>query len=198
MISCVLFSSRNVFIIRSFNLSNFCYFVFWGHSIWLSWSWNLILIKISSNNENVLTEIRSSHQRCSIEKVSVKNLYVIYDSFGFCISFTFRSNTNRKFPRNCRTLIYTIKLIFPSQTTQYFQKFLDLQTRTLTFVACTLKLKVRVKWAHANGWCHIPFLKSEDRRIYKAILFIKKTSDSKTQTWKLWVCRLRVCELRAQ
>ena len=47
----VLFSSRNVFIIRWFNLPNFCYDVFGGHPIQLSWSWNLILTKFSSNND---------------------------------------------------------------------------------------------------------------------------------------------------
>ena len=30
-------------------------------------------------------------------------------------------------------------------------------------------LKMRVKWAHSNGCCKIPFHESEERRIFKAI-----------------------------
>ena len=42
---------------------------------------------------------------------SLSKIFMYYINLLFYISFTFRSNTSRKFPRNCRALTDTVKLV---------------------------------------------------------------------------------------
>ena len=66
-------------------------------------------------------------------------------------------------------------------------------------------LKVRVEWAHTNGWCGFPFPKSGKRRILKAIFdalvcfcweFLKYCSLKKQVflKWKPGSCESASCE----